>query len=59
MSKQIDRVCHSSKDTETLTISRLMDDETYEARKLETLMYGYYKKRIPVRLFRDSMSTLE
>ena len=36
-SKQIDRVCHSSKDTEKLTTSRLLDDATYEARKLETL----------------------
>ena len=58
-SKQIDRVCHSSKDAETLNMTRLVDDATFAARQLELMMYGEYKKRIPVMLFTDSESTLE
>ena len=38
-SKQIKRVCHSSKDVETLTISRMVDDVIFTARQLETLLY--------------------
>ena len=30
-SKQIERVCHSSKDAETLNISRMVDDVTFAA----------------------------
>ena len=30
-SKQIERVCHSSKDAETLNMSRMVDDATYAA----------------------------
>ena len=58
-SKQIDRVCHSSKDAETLNMSRMVDDATFAARQLEVLLYGEYRGRIPVRLFTDSESTLE
>ena len=31
-SKQIERVCHSSKDAETLAMSKIMDEATYLAR---------------------------
>ena len=58
-SKQIDRVCHSSKDAETLNMTRLVDDATFAARQLEIMLYGDYKQRIPVILFTDSESTLE
>ena len=58
-SKQIERVWHSSKDAETLNMSRMVDDATFAARQLELLLYGDYEKRIPVRLFTDSESTLE
>ena len=47
-SKQIDRVCHSSKDTETLNMSRMVDDATFAARQLELLLYGDYQGRILV-----------
>ena len=57
--KQIDRVCHSSKDAETLNMTRLVDDATFAARQLEFMLYGDYEKRIPVMLFTDSESTLE
>ena len=58
-SKQIVRVCHSSKDAETLNMTRLVDDATFAARQLELMLYGDYKKRIPVILFTDSESSLE
>ena len=41
-SKQIDRVCHSSKDAETLNMTRLVDDATFAARQLELMLYGEY-----------------
>ena len=56
-SKQIERVCHSSKDAETLNMCKMVDDATYAARQLEVLLYGDYRGRVPVRLFTDSEST--
>ncbi len=58
-SKTISRVCYSSKDAETLNISKMMDDAIYAARQIETLYYGDYRKRMKVRLFTDSEPTLE
>ena len=57
--KQKERVCHSSKDAKTMNLSRMVDDTTYAARQLELLLYEEYNKRIKVRLFTDSESTLE
>ena len=58
-SKQIDRVCHSSKDAETLALSKLLDEAVYLARQLDVLLFGDYNKRIPVRIFTDSEPTLK
>ena len=58
-SKQIERVCHSSKDAETLALSKLLDEAVYLARQLEILLFGEYKQRMPVRIFTDSEPTLE
>ena len=58
-SKQIERVCHSSKDAETLAMSKLLDEVVYIARQLEILLFGEYRKRIPVRIMTDSKPTLE
>ena len=58
-SKQIDRVCHSSKDAETLAMTKLIDELVYMARQEEILLFGDYKKRIPVRVLTDSEPTLE
>ena len=58
-SKLIERVCHSLKDTQTLPISKMVDDIIFTARQLETLLYGDYKKTIKIKLFSDSESTLE
>ena len=43
-SKQIERVCHSSKDAETLALSKLLDEVTCIARQLEVLLFGDYRK---------------
>ena len=40
-------------------MSRMVDDATFAARQLELLLYGDYQRRIPVKLFTDSESTLE
>ena len=50
-SKHIERVCHSSKDAETLALSKLLDEAVYLARQLEILLFGEYKQRMPVRIF--------
>ena len=41
-SKQIERVCHSSKDAETLAMSKLLDEVVYIARQVEILLFGDY-----------------
>ena len=58
-SKQIERVCHSSKDAETLAMSKLLDEVVYIAKQLEILLFGDYRKRMPVRIMTDSEPTLE
>ena len=58
-SKTISRVCYSSKDAETINISKMMDYTIYAARQIENLYFGDYKRRIKVRLFTDSEPTLE
>ena len=40
-------------------MSRMVDDATFAASQLEMLVYGDWKRRIPVKLFTDSESTLE
>ena len=58
-SKQIDRVCHSSKDAETLAMSKLIDELVYSAKQVEILLFGDYRKRMPVRVMTDNEPTLE
>merc|ERR1712115_658549 len=57
--KQIVRVCHSSKDAETLSMTKIIDELTYMARHVEILLYGNYNKRMNVRILTDSEPTLE
>ena len=45
MSKQIERVCHSSKNAEILAMSKLLGEAVYIARKLEILLFGEYRKK--------------
>merc|ERR1712082_399103 len=58
-SKSITRVCYSSKDAETINISKMMDDAIFAVRQVETLYHGDYRRRMKVRLFTDSEPTLE
>ncbi len=58
-SKQIERVCHSSKDADTLAMTKLIDELVYIARQVEILLFGDYRKRMPVRVMTDSEQTLE
>ena len=55
-SKTLARV---SKDAETINLVRMMEDAVFASRQLDFLLFGEYKKRIKVRLFTDSESTLE
>ena len=57
--KTISRVCHSLKDAKTLNVSRMVDDSIFSARQVEILLYGDYKNRIRVHLFKDSKATLD
>ena len=57
--KQIDHMCHSLKDAETLNLLKMVEDSVYAAHQWEQLGYGDVSERIPVHLFTDSESTLE
>merc|ERR1712002_1143013 len=57
--KQRDRVCHSSKDAETLAMTKMIDELVYMSRHVEILLYGDYRKRMNVRILTDSEPTLE
>ena len=53
------RVCHSSKDAETLNLIKMVDDAVLTSRQLGILLYRDIMLRITVYLFTDSESTLE
>ena len=40
-------------------MSKLLDEVTYIARQVEILLFGDYRKRLPVRVMTDSEPTLE
>ena len=40
--KQMDRVCYSSKDAESLVVNKLVEDAVFAARQIATLLYGDY-----------------
>ena len=43
-SKTISRVCYSSKDAETINVSKMMEDAIFAERQVETLLFGDYRK---------------
>ena len=49
-SKQVERVCHSSKDAETLNLIKMVDDAVLTSRQLKLLLYGDIMQQIPVYL---------
>ena len=52
-------MCHSFKDAETLAMNKLIDELVYITRQIEILLFGDYKKRMPVGVMTDSEPTLE
>merc|ERR1712115_552046 len=50
---------HSSKDAETLSMTKMIDELVYMARHVEILLYGDYRQRMDVRILMDSEPTLE
>ena len=40
-------------------LNKLVEDAVFAARQIEMLMYGDYKKIIPINLYMDSEGTLE
>ena len=58
-SKTIQKVCHSAKAAETRSMVKLLDDTQFFCFQLEQLMFGEYKKRIPIKLYTDSKPLLE
>ena len=52
-SKTISRVCYSSKDAKMFNVATMMEDAIFAARQVEILIFGDYRRRIKVRLFRD------
>ena len=59
ISNQIEKVDNSSKEDETINISKMIDISEYIPCQLEILYFGSYKKRILVRLFTASESAQE
>ena len=57
--KTISRVCHSSKDAETLNILRMVDDAIFAVRQAQILLFGEFQKRMKIYLFTNSKATLE
>ena len=57
--KQVERVCHPSKDPDTLTLNKLVEDVVFAARQIETLLCGNHFKRRPIHLYTEPEGTLE
>ena len=64
--KLIKQVCHSAKDGETRNIVRVVDLSCFAANQISELIHGKVKlnkfnieNKIPVKIFTDSLSTLE
>ena len=58
-SKSIQQVCHSAKDAETRNLVKLVDDSKYLANQIEQLLFGREDGNIEVKLYTDSLPTLE
>ena len=58
-SKQISRVCKSSKDAETRAGGKCVEDAVYLAQRIEHVLFGDVKKRIKVEIHTDSEPLIE
>ena len=58
-SKQIQKVCHSAKDAETRNIMTNVDNAVYLSQQLSILLFGDGERRIPVKVYSDSLPLLD
>ena len=58
-SKQITRVCKSSKDAETRAGGKCVEDSVYMAQRIEEVLFGDIEKRIKVEIHTDSEPLIE
>ena len=58
-SKQVTRVCKSSKDAETRAGGKCVEDSVYLAQRIEEILFGDNKKRIKVEVHVDSEPLIE
>ena len=57
-SKTVRQVCHSAKDAETRNIVKLVDTSRFMTNQIEEMLFEK-KKKIPIKIFSDSIPTLE
>ena len=57
-SKTVRQVCHSAKDAETRDIVKLIDTSRFMTNQIEEMLFEK-KKKIPIKIFSDSIPTLE
>ena len=57
-SKTLCQVCHSNKDAETINIVKLVDTSRLMTNQIEEMLFEK-KKKIPIKIFSDSIPTLE
>ena len=58
-SKTIQKVCHSAKAAETRSMTKMIDNSQFFASQIEQLLFGKYEKKIPIKLYTDSLPMLE
>ena len=58
-SKQVTRVCKSSKDAETRAGGKCVEDSVYLAQRIEEILFGSSQKRIKVEMHVDSEPLIE
>ena len=58
-SKQISRVCKSSKDAETRAGGKCVEDSVYLAKRIEEVLFGNVEKRITDEIHTDSEPLIE
>ena len=58
-SKQVTRVCKSSKDAETRAGGKCVEDSVYLAQRIEEVLFGDIKKRIKIEIHVDSEPLIE
>ena len=57
-SKNIQKVCHSSKEAETKNILKLVDESLYQAKMVEQVLFGNNRK-VRVDLYTDSQALID